>query len=302
MPPISGIGYNQSPTVMPGVPPIRRLFRRPLRLAAARVLWLAAGAVMAASAASAASAQSLLGAPEMRTRTDTVRAEEYRKCMTLARTRPQDAFESAIAWRSLGGGDAADHCAAVALIELEQYAEAAKRLERLAQASKEEPEVKAGLYDQAGQAWLLEGRAVDATRAFTSAIGLKPGDPDLLVDRAQAWAARGDYAAADADLSAALNLSPSRADIYALRASARRFLDRPDDAMGDANTALELNPGNPEALLERGILRRLKGDDGGARADWMKILNAMPDSAAAGPARQNIENMDVKPEGAPPKR
>ena len=129
-----------------------------------------------------------------------------------------------------------------------------------------------------------------------------PGDPDLLVDRAQAWAARGDYDAADTDLSAALNLSPSRADAYALRASARRFLDRAVDALADANTALELDPANPEALLERGILRRLKGDDAGARADWMKILNAMPDSAAAGPARQNIENMDVRPDGAPPRR
>jgi len=79
-------------------------------------------------------------------------------------------------------------------------------------------------------------------------------------------------------------------------------LDRPADALADANTALELNPGNPEALLERGILRRLKGDDAGARADWMKILNAMPDSGAAGPARQNIESMDVKPDGAPPRR
>lgn len=229
-------------------------------------------------------------------------AERYRACMTLARRRPQDGFEDAIQWRSLGGGDAADHCAAVALIELEQFDEAARRLERLAAVSFEEPDIKAGLYAQAGQAWLLDGRAENATRAFSSAIGLKPGDADLLADRAQSWAARGDYAAAETDLSAALNIAPSRADLYALRASARRFLDRPDDALADANTALELNPGNPEALLERGILRRLSGDDAGARADWLKILNGMPDSDAARPARQNIENMDVKPEGAPPRR
>ncbi|MEQ8505161.1 MAG: hypothetical protein RIB80_07530 [Rhodospirillales bacterium] len=242
-----------------------------------------------------------LGASSARAKT-AEQAEKYRSCMALARRRPQDGFETAIAWRSLGGGDAADHCAAVALIELEQYDEAARRLERLAGISLEEPDIKAGLFEQAGQAWLLSGRAENATRTFTLAIGLKPGDADLLVDRAQAWAARADYEAADADLSAALNLSPSRDDIYALRASARRFLDRADDALADANTALELNPGNPEALLERGILRRLAGNDAGARSDWMKILNGMPDSAAAGPARQNIENMDVKPEGAPPKR
>ncbi|PIW30508.1 MAG: hypothetical protein COW30_02155 [Rhodospirillales bacterium CG15_BIG_FIL_POST_REV_8_21_14_020_66_15] len=292
---------------MPGIPTRRRL-------RAARGLCAAVtSAVCVVLLSWPADGQGLLGQnPERapappRAKANAARAEEYRKCMALARARPQDGFEAAIAWRSLGGGDAADHCAAAALFELEQYAEAAKRLERLAQVSKEEPAVKAGLYDQAGQAWLLEGRPEDATRAFSSAIGLKPGDPDLLVDRAQAWAARKDYAAAEADLSAALNLAPSRSDVYALRASARRFLDRPDDALADANTALELDPGNPEALLERGILRRLADDDGGARADWLKILNAMPDSAAAGPARQNIENMDVKPGdaktgGAPPRR
>ncbi|MAY67940.1 MAG: hypothetical protein CMM77_12535 [Rhodospirillaceae bacterium] len=301
MPPISRLGYNQSPTVMPGVPPVHRCsaFHRPL---ARLVMCLAVGLPSLPAAAQ----QGLLGQPSAKTgfgaASEAAQAAEYQKCMTLARRRPQDGFEMAIGWRSLSGGDAADHCAAVALIELEQYGEAAKRLERLAQISIEEPAVKAGLYDQAGQAWLLEGRPEDATRAFTSAIALKPGDPDLLVDRAQAWAARGDYDAADTDLSAALNLTPSRSDVYALRASARRFLDRRADAMADANTALELDPGNPEALLERGILRRLKGDDAGARADWMKILNAMPNSAAAGPARQNIENMDVKSDDAPPRR
>lgn len=299
MPPISGIGYNQSPTVMPGVPPIH------CRLVRCRLFTGLMLSLIVAAPFFPAAAKDLLGqkpAALSGAKSDAAQAAEYQRCMILARKRPQEGFETAIGWRSLGGGDAADHCAAVALIELEQYGEAAKRLERLAQISIEEPQVKAGLFDQAGQAWLLEGRPEDATRAFTSAIALRPGDPDLLVDRAQAWAARGDYDAAETDLSAALNLSPSRADAYALRASARRFLDRAVDALADANTALELDPANPEALLERGILRRLKGDDAGARVDWMKILNAMPDSAAAGPARQNIENMDVKPDGAPPRR
>lgn len=305
MPPISGIGYNQSLTAMPGILHIftMRITRSTLCVTGAGLLLATVGATALSKSATAQIVQGhqSLGAGAARAKT-AEQAEKYRSCMALARRRPQDGFETAIAWRSLGGGDAADHCAAVALIELQQYDEAARRLERLAGTSLEEPDIKAGLFEQAGQAWLLSGRAENATRAFTSAIGLKPGDADLLADRAQAWAARNDYEAADADLSAALNLSPSRDDIYALRASARRFLDRPDDALADANTALELNPNNPEALLERGILRRLAGDDAGARADWLKILNGMPDSDAAGPARQNIENMDVKPEGPPPRR
>lgn len=291
---------------MPGVP---------IFVATVRCLMAAAAAAIVVAALPAARAQAPARAPAdstvegmaatkaARERAKAIaaeRAKRYGACMATARRRPQDGFEDAIAWRAEGGGAAADHCAAVALIGLEQYAEAANRLERLAQDSFAEPEVKAGLWDQAGQAWLLDDRPENAIRAFTSAIGLKPGAPDMLIDRAQAWAAKGDYSAAEADLSAALNLAPSRDDVYALRASARRYLDRPKDALADANTALELNPGNPEALLERGILRRMTGDDAGARTDWMKILNAMPDSAAAGPARQNIENMDVKPEGTAP--
>ncbi len=239
-------------------------------------------------------------------------AAAYRDCMALAKSRPQDGFEKALGWRSFGGGTAAEHCAAVALIELEQFGEAATRLERLADDALEEPEIKSGLYAQAGQAWLLEGRPEAATQALSRAIGLTPGQADLYIDRAQAWAARKNFAAAELDLTTALNLEPSRADVYALRASARRFMDRPNAALADAELALELEPANPEALLERGILRRLRGDAAGARADWLRILNGMPDSDAAAPARRNIELMDVKPDaggtgaadtiGGPPRR
>ncbi|MAO54173.1 MAG: hypothetical protein CMM61_00560 [Rhodospirillaceae bacterium] len=292
---------------MPGVPIFAAAVRRLMGAATAAAIAVAAASAAWAQAPAHAPADSTVegvaatkAARERAKKVAAERAKRYGECMATARRRPQDGFEDAIAWRAEGGGTAADHCAAVALIGLEQYSEAANRLERLAQDSLAEPEVKAGLWDQAGQAWLLDERPENAIRAFTSAIGLMPGAPDMLIDRAQAWAAKGDYSAAEADLSAALNLAPSRDDVYALRASARRYLDRTEDALADANTALELNPGNPEALLERGILRRMKGDDAGARTDWMKILNAMPDTAAAGPARQNIETMDVKPEGAAP--
>jgi len=46
--------------------------------------------------------------------------------------------------------------------------------------------------------------------------------------------------------------------------------------------------------LERGILRRLKGDDAGARADWLMVLSLAPDGPASDAARTNLEKMDVK--------
>ena len=42
------------------------------------------------------------------------------------------------------------------------------------------------------------------------------------------------------------------------------------------------------------VVRRLAGDDAGARADWLAILRLAPDGAAADAARANLERLDVK--------
>lgn len=62
-------------------------------------------------------------------------AKQYQDCLKLARLKPEDGFESAIAWRDMGGGEPAKHCVAVALIALEKYEEAATRLDALADES-----------------------------------------------------------------------------------------------------------------------------------------------------------------------
>lgn len=59
-------------------------------------------------------------------------AAEYEDCLLLAEVEPEEAFESASAWQAMGGGEPAQHCAAVALIELGHYVEAGQRLEALA--------------------------------------------------------------------------------------------------------------------------------------------------------------------------
>ena len=46
-------------------------------------------------------------------------AEEYAACMALVEEDAEEAFETALAWESMGGGNAARHCAAVALIGLD---------------------------------------------------------------------------------------------------------------------------------------------------------------------------------------
>jgi len=221
-------------------------------------------------------------------------AREYARCMKLAPTKPDEAFEMASAWKGLGGGDAAEHCAAVALLYSGQMKYAARRLEVLAETIVAEPEFKGQILAQAGQAWLLHGDAPRAEAVLTEAVKLLRGRPAVLIDRAEARAALSDYKGAVEDLTNAISADPKMVDAYIFRASAYRYLDEMGKARADIEAALILAPDDPPALLERGILFRLAGNDDAARADWLRVLELDPDSEAGRLARANIEKMDVK--------
>lgn len=234
-----------------------------------------------------------IAAPSARRELPQDPAKHYEACMNLARKQPTEGWEEALAWSSLGGGEPAAHCAAVALMGLEQYGEAATRLERLAETSRQAPALRASILAQAGQAWLMEGKPDRAYGALTTGIKLDPNNPDLFVDRAQALAAAANYSEAEADLSAALKLAPKQVDILTFRASARRYLDNVKGARADIDQALKLDPGFADAWVESGTLRRIAGDDAGARKDWIRALQLSPKSAAGDAARRNIEILDI---------
>lgn len=220
--------------------------------------------------------------------------QEYRNCLILAKTKPEQGWEEALAWQSLGGGEAARHCGAVALIGLGKYGEAATRLETLANESVRADSVRAEMMAQAGQAWMLLGNLQRADAAQRSALILSPGNPDILLDQAVLLAQLHHYNEAVDILSKVLRAQPNRIEAMVLRASAFRYLDNLPGAEDDVNSALKLDGDFPDALLERGMLRRLKGDDAGARADWLRTIELAPEAAAADTARTNLEKMDVK--------
>jgi tetratricopeptide (TPR) repeat protein len=223
-------------------------------------------------------------------------SENYRKCMRTARISPDKGFEEALRWQDHGGADAARHCAAVALIHLKQFKEAATRLETLAQKMpKLTPDaVRAEVFAQAGQAWL---DANDPARAFTvqsAAIKLNPKSAHLWVDRATTHASRGRYKEAVKDLSASLNLQPNSADAWTLRASAHRYAGNMAAARQDVVKAMSIDPAHAGGLLESGILMRLAGDKDGARQDWLKLIELHEGSPAAETAKRNLEKLDIK--------
>lgn len=221
---------------------------------------------------------------------------EYARCMALAPSDPNDAFEMATAWKELGGGDAAEHCASVALLYSGQPGFAARRLEVLADTVVAGPEFKGQILAQAGQAWLLHGDAARAEAALTEAIKLRRNRPEVMIDRAQARAALADYNGAAEDLTAAINADPTNDDAYKFRASAYRYMKRLDEARDDIEHSLTLDPDDPAAYLESGNIFRLAGDDASARREWLTAIGLDPDGDAGAAARTNIEKMDVKVE------
>ncbi len=222
-------------------------------------------------------------------------AKRYAECITLASTAPDDAFEAALSWQQDAGGDAARHCAAVALLGKGLYREAAERLETLAQTMLlPASALLADVLAQAGQAWLLADDTARAHAAQSAALELEPGNIELLIDRGFTLAQAQNYWEAIDDLNRASELAPERSDILVYRASAYRYVDAFDLALIDVEAALKSDPQDLEGLLERGILRRLSGDDAGARADWLKIVTLAEDSPAADAARANLERLDVR--------
>jgi tetratricopeptide (TPR) repeat protein len=221
-------------------------------------------------------------------------AAQYKHCVALARQKPEDGWEESLAWSSLGGGDPARHCGAIALFGLHQYEEAAKRLELLATESHASPKLRAGMLAQAGQAWLLAKLPEKAYAAQSAALALVPGAPDLLVDRAQSLAEAKNWKLAQADLDKALAAAPNRADALTFRATAKRYLDDLPGAAADSAAAIAIDPLYQDAWLEAGMVKRLQNNPNGARQDWLKVLEIAPNSPGADMARRNIEMMDLK--------
>ena len=66
-----------------------------------------------------------------------------------------------------------------------------------------------------------------------------------------------------------------------LRASAYRRLGRSEAALADLAAALAIDRRHGEALVERGLIRHLKGDLDGARADWQEVIAVAPGTPSA---------------------
>lgn len=222
--------------------------------------------------------------------------EDYERCLAMLGSDPEGANNFADAWQATGGGEGADHCLALAKVQLGDAQTGAELLEKLAASSKAPGVARATVYGQADQAWLMAGNPARAMAAAMLALSLSPDDPDLLIDSSVAAATLEHYDDALDDLSHALELDPKRSDALVLRAAAWRHTGHLNLAEDDVDRALAQDPENPEAYLERGILRQRRGDWAGARSDWTQARSLAPDSATSDLAEQNLALLDAGPE------
>ena len=232
-------------------------------------------------------------APSRTTDVSATHALAYADCMSLARSDPAKALGVAARWERDGGDEGARHCRAVALLNTGSYADAAQQLESLAATTnRPDKRLKAELYVQAGQAWLIAGETARALSAQTRALDLLGPETELLLDRAITLASAGEYWKAIDDLNDVIDQESVHAGALVLRATAWRKLNNLDLARDDIDRAIVISPDSVDALLERGNIRSLQGDTTGAAADWEAVIATRPKSPAADAARENLAKIE----------
>ena len=183
-------------------------------------------------------------------------ADRLEACVAKIEVDPEEAYEDGLAWVYQGNRPGARQCTALALIALGRPDEGAARLEQLANSADGGTlEQRAEYLIQSGNAWLQAGAPEAAIVTFTNALKLKPGIPDLLVDRASANMMLGNWAEAKEDLDRAIELAPNMAIARQLRAEAHLNLDQLPLAMTDIEAALVADPENIDTLVLRGRIR-----------------------------------------------
>ncbi len=219
----------------------------------------------------------------------------YGRCLDMLATDPSGADALSTTLAATEGSEAAQHCHALAQVELGNPAAGAALLDHLAATSTAPTVSRAVIFGQADQAWMMAGNAQHADASASQALALSPDDPDLRIGRAIAALSLENNAQAVDDLIHALDLDPKRADALILRATAYRRLGKLDAAAADIDAAYALDPENPDLLLERGIIRQRRGDLAGARTDWEHVSELAPDTATADLAEQNLALLEAGP-------
>ena len=237
--------------------------------------------------------------------------DRYGRCIETAERAPDRGINLALEWQLSGGGVPARHCEALGLFYAGEFAEAAGRLENIAEdmrIGRDMPirgnerttanaSMLANTYRQAANAWLQGAELERAEAAIAQAMALVPLNTNLELsireDRAYIAAAEGDYQLAYDDLDRVYRTNRQRTDLLLFIASAARALENYEQADTALSQFMEKHPNNSSAFLELGNLRDAQGNQEEARRAWLKVLGLNDNGPDADAARANLERIDV---------
>jgi predicted Zn-dependent protease len=218
--------------------------------------------------------------------------QEYIACLDLVRDLPDKAYEAARTWFDAGGGDAARHCAALALLQVDKYEPAAEALQALAERGQSIGRTPpASLWGQAADAWRLAGKPDKAVDMMRLAMA-RDSDSLLLrteLARVLSETGRDSEALNELDKVFAKRLYDPMA--LAVKAGVLYRGGRPLDALRALDQSLLVEPANPWALLERARIKLTGGDFIGARKDYTLLTQRFPTLPVAAVARAALERI-----------
>jgi tetratricopeptide (TPR) repeat protein len=231
-------------------------------------------------------------------------AARFERCAALVRSDAAAAVTEATRWAAAGGGVAAHQCGGLALTAQGKFAEAAAEFDAAARAAQlAQADNAAGLYAQAGNAWLAAGDPIKARTALDTALlqgtlaGLQLGEARL--DHARALVAAGDMEAARGDIDLALQSAGDDPLAWLLSATLARRMGDPRRAATDIAEALKRSPDDASVQLEAGKIAALAGDEARAKEAWEAAARIAPDSPVGKSARAALTQFGTAPVATP---
>lgn len=134
---------------------------------------------------------------------------------------------------------------------------------------------------QLGGAHLAAGRLDHAGQAAAHVLKIQPQNPDALHLLGLVALGKGDAANAEKLISAAAALMPRHVNVWVNLGNTQRDQGKADEALMAYRRAEAIDPAYPDIFLNRGMLYRGTADYVAAMAEFERLVELTPDSAAA---------------------
>jgi len=226
--------------------------------------------------------------------TPVVAVEDYGGCVSLVAADPARAEREAGDWARFGGGAAARHCYALALIAIGAPIRAA---DELVSAASEEPglddSARADLLAQAGELLIEADDDLIAALVAEQAVRLAPSSGRALGLRAAVRLRAGEVRAALRDLDEAIKSGPPTGRLLTLRAACHRRLGSTTAARADGLHAIEIAPDHAPAWIELGRAEAKLGDRPAARRSFLRAIELDREGKLGQTARTALQRMEA---------